>query len=130
MRRDRLLLALQNMIEAARHAQSYTDGIDISDFIKDAKTCDAVAMNLVVVGEIAANVVRNYPEFAKRHAHIPWEVIRGIRNRIAHGYFDIDFVIVWETVRFGLTDLLPQLHDALADAEALNFPGDFDEGSS
>lgn len=37
--------------------------------------------------------------------------MRGMRNRIAHGYFDIDFRIVWDTVRADIPDLLQRIVD-------------------
>lgn len=43
------------------------------------------------------------------HPAIPWRNIRGMRNRIAHGYFDINLDVVWDTVHTALPDLLPQL---------------------
>jgi uncharacterized protein with HEPN domain len=43
-------------------------------------------MSLVIVGEIATKVMDRFPEFADQHAEIPWRNIRGMRNRIAHGY--------------------------------------------
>jgi uncharacterized protein with HEPN domain len=35
--------------------------------------------------------------------------MKGMRNRIAHGYFDIDLGIVWDTVHADLPDLLKRL---------------------
>ena len=39
----------------------------------------------------------------------PWRSMRGIRNRIAHGYFDINLDVVWETVQLALPELIVQL---------------------
>lgn len=46
-----------------------------------------------------------YPEFANTHPQIPWRNMRGMRNRIAHGYFDIDQDVVWDTVQTALPPL-------------------------
>ena len=45
----------------------------------------------------------------RTHPDIPWREMRGLRNRIAHGYFDVDLGIVWDTVRKDLPDLLTKL---------------------
>jgi len=45
----------------------------------------------------------------------PWRNMKGMRNRIAHGYFDIDIDVVWETVQTALPQLLAQL-PAIRDA--------------
>ena len=50
-----------------------------------------------------------YPDFANAQAQIPWRSMRGMRNRIAHGYFDIDLDVVWDTVQNALPPLLVHL---------------------
>lgn len=66
-------------------------------------------MSLLIVGEAATKLMNDYPEFTEANPHIPWRSMRGMRNRIAHGYFDIDWVVVWETVQTALPDLLTKL---------------------
>lgn len=50
-----------------------------------------------------------YAEFSGAHPQIPWRNMRGMRNRIAHGYFDIDLDVVWDTVTIALPELILQL---------------------
>jgi len=50
-----------------------------------------------------------YPDTAASHPDIEWRSMRGMRNRIAHGYYDIDLGIVWQTVQAALPDLLIKL---------------------
>lgn len=51
---------------------------------------------------------------------VPWRSMRGMRNRIAHGYFDINLDVVWDTVQTALPDLLKHLSAARGDAESKN----------
>jgi uncharacterized protein with HEPN domain len=51
----------------------------------------------------------NYIVFTQAHPEVPWRRMRGMRNRIAHGYFDINLEVVWETVQTALPELLIQL---------------------
>jgi uncharacterized protein with HEPN domain len=46
-----------------------------------------------------------HKEFAAAYPEIPWAQMRGMRNRMAHGYFDIDLYIVWQTVQSSLLAL-------------------------
>ncbi len=46
-------------------------------------------MSLIIIGEAATKVVDGYAAFTQAHPEIPWRSMRGMRNRIAHGYFDI-----------------------------------------
>ena len=58
-----------------------------------------------MIGEIASRVLIEQKEFAASHAQIPWQQMRGMRNRMAHGYFDINLDVVWETVQVSLAEL-------------------------
>jgi uncharacterized protein with HEPN domain len=66
-------------------------------------------MGLIVLGEADTKVMDHHSEFAAEHSDIPWRNLRGMRNRIAHGYFDIDLVVVWDTVQTALPTLADQL---------------------
>lgn len=63
----------------------------------------------MIIGEAAAKIMERHPAFAARHQEVPWRNMRGMRNRIAHGYFDIDLDVVWDTVRTALPALLESL---------------------
>lgn len=69
-------------------------------------------MSLIVLGEAATKVMDQHSAFAAEHSHIPWRSMRGMRNRIAHGYFEINLEVVWDTVQTALPALKAQL-DAL-----------------
>jgi uncharacterized protein with HEPN domain len=58
-----------------------------------------------VIGEAASKLADGYPEFAAQHADVPWKQMRGMRNRMAHGYFEINLDIVWDTVQQSLPDI-------------------------
>ena len=57
----------------------------------------------------ATKIERDFPEFASQQSQIPWKSMRGMRNRIAHGYFEIDLSTVWDTLQTALPELLAQL---------------------
>ena len=73
-------------------------------------------MSLVIIGEAATKVMDRYAGFVERHPELPWRNIRGMRNRIAHGYFDINLDVVWDTVQSALPELLDCLPGIIADA--------------
>ena len=109
---NRLADYLDHMRQAIADAQSFTEGLAQADFMQDKRTQQAVVMSLIVLGEAATKVMDQQPAFAAEHNHIPWRSMRGMRNRIAHGYFDINLEVVWETVQSSLPLLKIQL-DAL-----------------
>jgi uncharacterized protein with HEPN domain len=87
-----------HMIEAISLARSHVEGMSKNDFLADKKTQQAVILNIIVIGEAATKIADESPEFAAAHANIPWKQMRGMRNRMAHGYFEINLDVVWDTV--------------------------------
>ena len=83
--------------------------------MNDRRTQQAVMLNVIILGEAAAKVVRSYPDFVNGHPDIPWQQMRGMRNRVAHGYFDIDLDIVWNTVQSAFPELREQIQAAKRD---------------
>ncbi|MCX7167474.1 MAG: DUF86 domain-containing protein [Rhodocyclales bacterium] len=100
---------LDHMVEAITLAMSFTEGMAKEDFLADRKTQQAVILNLIVLGEAASKIASECPEFTAAHPALPWQQMRGMRNRMAHGYFDIDLDVVWETVQTSLPALLRQI---------------------
>ncbi|MCL6486673.1 MAG: DUF86 domain-containing protein [Janthinobacterium lividum] len=116
MNENRLPDYLDHMQQAATDACSFVDGLGKDDFLEDKRTQQAVIMSLIIVGEAATKVMDGDAKFAEAHSQIPWRSMRGMRNRIAHGYFDINLDVVWETVQTALPELLKQLPDVRNDA--------------
>jgi uncharacterized protein with HEPN domain len=114
---NRLPDYLDHMQQAAKDACAFVEGLDKAEFLKDKRTQQAVVMSLIILGEAATKIMEGYAEFAKAHPEVPWRSMRGMRNRIAHGYFDINLNVVWETVQTALPALLQQLPPADNDDE-------------
>lgn len=120
MTKESLCVLLDQMLESARRARSYVDGVERDDFLADTRTQQAVALNLLVIGEVAARLARDHEAFLQSHPDIPWRSMKGMRNRIAHGYFEIDFEVVWDTALTALPELvcrLPAIRAAAAGEE-------------
>ena len=109
---------LDHMIEAAQQACVYVEGLDKADFLEDKRTQQAVILNLVTLGEAVTRLLNQDETFAARYPQLPWRSMKGMRNRLAHGYFDINLDVVWDTVQTALPGLLAQL-PAIRDAALL-----------
>ena len=107
---------LDHMQQAAADACSCVEGLAKDDFLADKRTRQAVIMSLIIIGEAATKVMDGYAEFIQAHAEVPWRSMRNIRNRMAHGYFDINPDVVWETVQEWPPELLQQLPAVRQDA--------------
>lgn len=96
-----------HILEAITAALGYVEGWEKADFLADRRSQQAVVMNILIVGEAAPRLAEKHPKFVEQHASIPWNSMRGMRNRLAHGYFDID--VVWDTLQHNLPQLERQL---------------------
>ena len=105
----RLADFIDNMQTAATDACLFVDGMTKEDFLADKRTQQAVIMSLVIIGEAAARIMDQYDAFVAENASIPWRAMRGMRNRIAHGYFDVNLEVVWDTACSALPVLRRQL---------------------
>jgi uncharacterized protein with HEPN domain len=101
MRPDEILLV--DMLQAAREAVGFLGGIDFADFERDRLRQLAVIKSIEIIGEAAGRIS---DEFQHSHADIPWRDIIGMRHRLVHGYFEINIVRVWSTVREDLPGLV------------------------
>lgn len=108
---QRLADYLDHMRQAAADATGFVDGMTREDFRQDKRTQQAVVMSLVILGEAATKLMDRHAAFCEAAPQIPWRNMRGMRNRIAHGYFEIDLDVVWDTVQQALPDVLLKLRD-------------------
>jgi uncharacterized protein with HEPN domain len=114
-RANRAAEYVQHILDAIDRAIGYVAGMDVNAFEDDTRTQDAVLHSLQIIGE-AANKIRTVnPQFAVDHPEIQWDLIYGMRNRIVHGYFEVDLEVVWRTVQQDLPDLRPRVFAALRD---------------
>jgi uncharacterized protein with HEPN domain len=116
MNENRLADYLGHMEQAATDACNFVKGLNKDSFLADKRTQQAVIMSLIIVGESATKIMDRYAAFAESHPEVPWRNMRGMRNRIAHGYFEINLDVVWDTVQAALTELLLQLPRVRNDA--------------
>jgi uncharacterized protein with HEPN domain len=73
---------------------------------------DAVIRNLEIIGEASNNIEKHFPDFSAAHAEIPFSSAYQMRNMVAHGYFKVDWEIVWKTIHNNLPSLYQQIQEA------------------
>ena len=99
-------IRLKHMLEAARSALAFAEGRSRSMLETDEMFAFALVRAIEIVGEAAARVTQST---RKLYPQIPWKNITGMRNKIVHDYFDVDYDVVWETVRLRLPELISEL---------------------
>ena len=103
-------LFIEDILESIRLIKNYVENMGFDDFKNDRKTIDAVVRNFEIIGEAS----RFIPDEIKGiYENADWKGIVGLRNRIAHEYFDISLSIVWHIVMKELPTLEDQMKEIL-----------------
>ena len=105
---------LAHIVEAIDRATSHVRPLpDLNAFQQSLQIQDAIVRNIEIIGEAANHINRMAPDFISQHPELPWQDMRGMLNIIIHGYFDVDFKVLWQTVREDLPKLKQQIADLL-----------------
>lgn len=100
---------LGHIVEAIDRIHRYVQDLTELGFLEDEKTQDAVVRNFEVLGEASRNIEKHHSAFAQAHAEVPWALLYTMRNRVAHGYFKVDYELVWKTIHADLPGLRTQI---------------------
>jgi uncharacterized protein with HEPN domain len=100
---------LGHMLAAAQEARDFIAEQSREAFLADRRSQQAVVMSLLIIGEAAAKIMHDDLSFVRSHPEIPWSSMRGMRNRMAHGYFETNYELVWETVEIEIPRLIVEL---------------------
>ena len=104
------MVRLRHILEAAREAGAFLQGKSSEDLHADRMLNLSIVRLLEIIGEAARGVS---PACRTAHPEIAWQEMAGMRDRLAHGYFDVDLNVVWQTVTQDLPALLGQLDKIL-----------------
>ena len=99
-------IRIQHMIDAAEEALTFISGITEANFSKNRMIILSIVKDIEIIGEAASKISE---ETQIKNPDIPWKDIIGMRNRLIHGYFDVDIKILWNTTKNNLPSLLKTL---------------------
>lgn len=114
---DRIVFSLRRMRRALFEAHDFASRVDRQTFLTDVQVQRAVGMSLLMAAETATQLMNRHPEFVAAHPEFPWNAIRGMRNRMAHGYFDINLERVWDTATIEAVEFVEKI-DAILEWRA------------
>ena len=93
---------LLDMLEGIKRVELYTERLSYQDFLGKIETQDAVVRNLEIIGEASKNISK---DLKIEYNDIPWKEIAGMRDKVIHFYFGVNWDIVWRAAK----ETLPQL---------------------
>lgn len=93
---------LQHILDAILEIESYTNGVNVEEFVSNSMMFNATLHQLEIIGE-ASN--RLSEQLMQDHNHIPWARMVGLRNLVIHEYFGIDEMTIWSIIKINIPDL-------------------------
>jgi uncharacterized protein with HEPN domain len=105
-------IRVQHMIDAGEAIAQFVAGRTRADLDGDQMLLFAVVRALEILGEAASKVTAESRNAAPL---VPWPAIVGMRNRIIHAYFDIDYDIVWQAATVEVPVLVRGLRTLVSD---------------
>ena len=101
---------MRHMLAHAEEAVGMAQGRSRADLETDRQLNLSLVRLLEIVGEAAARVS---PEARERLPAVPWPEVVSLRNRLVHGYDEVDFDILWDIIHYDLPPLVDELRGAL-----------------
>lgn len=101
---------IQHIIDAAATTRKLLEGYNYDRFSHDERTQLAIVKLIEIIGEACTHLAK---DFESSYPHIPWQAINGMRNRLIHEYWDIDYPTVWKTATKRVPELQKELLPAL-----------------
>ena len=93
---------LLQIIKRCKRIEDKITYIELSDFSNNDDLKEIISFNIFQIGELSSKLSK---EFVEKYNKVPWNLIKGMRNRIVHGYDSIDIEIVWNTALDSISEL-------------------------
>lgn len=119
-KRDEASVRLYHALEAARKAVTYLGDRSLEEFTRDDQLQSSIYWQLMVIGEAMNHASREEPGIHDELPAVP--AIIGLRNRIVHGYEEINDSLVLEVLNGRLPELIRELERILATRPIPNDP--------
>jgi uncharacterized protein with HEPN domain len=111
--KDRIRQLLTHILDAICKIETYTEQMNQAEFSVTSLTQDAVVRNLEIIGEASNSISKKYPSYAESNKDIPFSLAYEMRNVLTHGYFQVDYDVVWVTIKNDIPKLKKAIEEQI-----------------
>lgn len=99
-------LYLKDILSAIDSIEAFVEGMSFEEFRADDKTASAVIRKFEIIGEATKNIP---DKIRQQYPTVPWKEMAGMRDRLIHFYFGVDYKLVWTTIKERLPQVKPEI---------------------
>jgi len=108
---------LNDIMEAIVDLESFSSGISFDEFKSNHMIRNAVIRSLEIIGEASKNIP---DDLRKKHSEIPWKRMAGMRDKLIHGYFGVDYESVWALITERILEIKTPLNKMIYEQHRSN----------
>jgi len=107
-------LYLKDILDAINAIENFVQNMTLDQFKLDDKTSSAVIRKFEIIGEATKSISE---DIRQNYTQVPWKEMAGMRDKLIHFYFGIDYNLVWQAVKNRLPQIKPVIRQIIDDLE-------------
>ena len=101
---------LKHILDEIKFLLTSSKDINEDKFMYDETLQRAYSRSLEIIGEATKQLPK---DFIDKYPEIDWSLMAGMRDKLIHHYFGVDYAIVWDVVKNELPKLEPQIKNLI-----------------
>lgn len=106
---------LRHILDEADFLMKNAKDFEREEFLNDEILKRAAVRSITIIGEAAKKLP---VEFREKYAQIEWKAVAGMRDKLIHDYFGIDYEIVWDAIVNKIPDLKREIERIIVDEDS------------